>query len=170
MKLSKKTKTIILIAVIAALLIGAGTYCGILLAKKSNASALYANYEDFSQELTVLVDFLKIQYPADKHQPAYLRVADGKQLLNPGVGFVRIPNEISQVIGVLSRGCFVNENAKLYAISFYGTRIQFDIENGAYALVYSPDGAPDFLHKEGELFPIHVEHIEDDWYHVSRVG
>lgn len=170
MKLSKKTKMIILIALVAALTIGACTFCGIRIARNARIRSLYANYEDFSTELTVLIDFLKIQYPANKNQPTYLRVADGKALIDPQSGFVRLPDEISQLLTVLHRGCFTNENAKMYVITFHGSRIQFDIENGSYALVYSPDGEPEYLHQQGEDFPILVKHIEGDWYHVSRMS
>lgn len=169
MNLSKKTKIIIIVALAAVLVIGACTFFGIRMTQDAKSRSHYANYDDFSKELTVLVEFLQIQYPEHKHQPTYLRVADGKELLEPNVGFVRIPEEIRQILTVLSRGCFTSEKAKLFAISFHGSRIQFDTENGAYALVYSPEGKPEYLHSEGENIAIRVERINENWYHVTRV-
>lgn len=170
MKLSRKTVMIILIAIVAALVIASCTYFGIQIAKRMKMRSLYADFHACSEELTIVKDFLLQIYPEDQQQPAYLRVAGGKKLLDPQNGYVKLPDEMSRLISLLNEECFVSENAKMYVITFHGSRIQFDSENGAYALVYAPEGEPTFLHEEYERFPIHVEHIEGDWYHVSRIG
>ncbi len=170
MKLSKKTKKIILFALIAAVLISAGTFGGIHIAKDLKMRSLYADYDTCSEELDMIIEFLQHQYPNEKKQPVYLRVAGGKMLLDPNKGFLNLPDEIGRILRMLDEVCFASEDAKLCMITFHGSRIQFDIENGAYALVYSPDGEPTYLHETNEGFPIKVRHIEGDWYHVSRVG
>ena len=170
MKLSKKTVMIIAIVIVAALVIASCTYFGIQIAKRMRMRALYADYKACSEELNILKDFLLQIYPEDKPQPVYLRVAGSKKLLDPQNGYVNLPDEMSRLIGVLDEKCFTSEHNALYVITFHGSRIQFDSENGGYALVYSPEGSPKYLREEYEDFPIYVEHIEGDWYHVSRLG
>ena len=170
MKLSKKVIMIILIAIVAALVIGSCTYFGIQLAKKKRMESLYANYDACVEELNIFIGFLEQRYPKDKPQPIYLRVAGGKMLLDPQNGYVNLPDEVSRLLTELDQKCFVSKDAPMFAITFHGSRIQFNSENGAYALVYSPEGKPDYLREEYEGFPIYVEHIEGPWYHVSRIG
>lgn len=170
MKLSKKTITVIIIVLAVALAVSSCVYFGIQMARNRRVQALYANYEACSFELEVMVTFLEQKFSDEENQPPFLRVVGGKKLFNPQSGFVNIPDEISQTITVLDQECFVSEDAKLHAITFYGKRIQFNSQNGAYALVYSPEGEPDFLREPTENFRIKVKHIEGDWYHVARVG
>lgn len=170
MKLSKQTIRILIFLFIAVLLFSIGTYFVIQIVRNARMRTLYAKYDACSEELNLVIDFLQHKYPDHKKQPVYLRVAGGKMLLDPQNGFIDIPDEVSRLLTVLDEKCFVHEAAKLYVITFYGSRIQFDIQNGAYALVYSPEGEPEFLHQANEGFPIKVAHIEGDWYHVSRVG
>lgn len=52
-------------------------------------------------------------------------------------------------------------------ILYYDGRISFNIDNGAYALVYSFDGSkPAFVMKPDEDIKISVKKINKNWYHV----
>lgn len=170
MKMTKRTKRIILIALVAAITISSGIFCGIQIAKESRIRSLYAKYDACSEELNLLIEFLQHKYSDEKSRPDFLRIAGGKKLLDPKTGFVNIPDEISRILTVLEEECFVRENVKMNVITFHGSRIQINSENGVYAIVYSPDGVPAYLHEAGEDFPIKIKHIEGYWYHVSRIG
>lgn len=170
MKLSQTKRLILLIAIIV--VVGAGLICFNLAQSRQNQQ-LQANYVQFdacSEDLNMLVDFLLAVYPDEESRPAYLVVAAGKGLLEPDFGPLNLPDAVTvHVQNIASRG-FVSEQSQWCLITFDGNRIQFETTAGVYALVYSPDGAPTYLHQSSEDFPVLVEEIADHWYHVTRNG
>lgn len=172
----RKTRKILIISITAALLITL-TSVGIVHIHNRNVrleqQALRAHYADFNTcraDLEVLVDFLMQVYPEPENRPIYLRVVNGKRLLDPDYGDLNLPDGVSMAVVSIYQKCFHSEKTDWCAITFRGQRIQFDTIGGNYALVYSPGGAPTYLQEEGEGYPILVEQIEGDWYHVTRNG
>jgi hypothetical protein len=49
-------------------------------------------------------------------------------------------------------------------------RISLNIENGRYALVYSPGEKPLWINIPDEQKDIKVKKINDDWYHVVIIS
>ena len=92
------------------------------------------------------------------------------RLYDPEKGYLDISEALSTAIVKIGRDGFVCKDAVWDVIRFKDGRIQFDIENGAYALIYSLDGKPTYIHKPDEDNRIYVRGIEDRWYHVSKIS
>ena len=125
-------------------------------------------FDDCREELNLLVEYLE-DYRKEA-APTYLSVASGGRLHHFSVGYLPISEQLQHAILTIQQEGFVCKDGALDIIRFKENRIQFDIPNGAYALVYAPDGRPDYLHKPNESFRILVRRIEGDWYHVSQIS
>ena len=128
----------------------------------------YAEFDSCRDELAMLVEYLE-NYQ-ETNSPTYLSVSSGGKLHHFGVGYLPISGQLQQAIQTIQQDGFICKDGALDAIRFKENRIQFDIPNGTYALVYSPDGRPKYLHAPDETDTILVRHIEGPWYHVSRVS
>lgn len=170
MKLSKKTRKVILLSVISIVILAVLCLGIYQIAWQATIRSRYVRYDDCTQELNMLADFLQNKYPEEETRPEYLRVAGNKMLLDPDSGYVNIPDEVSRAITAIAEKGFVSEKTEWYVIMFIEERIQFEVTSGAYALVFSPEGEPTYLHSPTEDFPILVEHIEGSWYHITRTG
>ena len=168
MKLTKTTKRIILIALVAAVLITILCVGISMLRKQKKLTEHYVDYDACSHDLNMVVEFLQTKYPDQKDRPAYLRVTGNNGLLNPHSGKVPLPDAVSLHIQNIAEKGFVSEKTEWCMITFDGERIQFETVAGIYALVYSPEGKPTYLHQAEEGYAIRVEHIEGHWYHVTR--
>lgn len=129
----------------------------------------YARYDACSEDLNSLVYYLCLLYPDVEKRPDYLMVASDDLYLAGGEK-VMMSKELNKSVDTIAKKGFVSGKAQWRLISFNGNRIQFDVSDGNYALVYSPDGEPTYLHSETDDFEILVEHIEGHWYHVARMN
>lgn len=139
----------------------------IFLFRYSNVTRYYVEYEACREELKLLVEFVE-DYRA-KANPSRLDLASDYRLYDPDAGYLDIPKEIRDAIAVIRNDGFICKDAQWDSLRFHGSRIDFEIANGAYALVYSPEGRPEFAHSIGTEERIWVRHIEGDWYHVSVI-
>ena len=160
------------IAVLVACLIVVGIVCFRKYQEKRQIEYIRENYVEYSacyEDLNSLVEFFNRRYPDEVSRPRRLLVANG-DLVDTSGRPISIPQVMKiSIKNILDKG-FVSENFRWRMITFQVGRIQFDTNDGNYALVYSPEGEPTFLHQEGEDYDILVEHIEGPWYHVMRIN
>lgn len=168
MKLKSKITKIILIILAVAVLIPCCYFGGRVAYAHITARQRFVQFEACAEDLHILVDFLEMKYGKPEHRPDFLTVANGRNLYDRRIGYITSA-DMSYSIRNISEGGFPDEDNYWNLIRFDGTRIQFETVNGDYALVYSPDGEPQYLHSEDENIRILVEHIEGSWYHVSKL-
>lgn len=168
MKLSKKARKIILISLSAVIILAILCQGIYQIVWQTTIRSRYVRYEDCALELNMLAGFLQDKYPDEETRPEYLRVAGEKMLLDPESGYINLPDEVSRSITSIAEKGFVSDKTEWYVIMFIEDRIQFEVTSGAYALVFSPEGEPTYLHSPTEDFHILVEHIEGSWYHITR--
>ena len=160
------------IAVLVACLIVVGIFGFRKYQEKRQIEYIRENYVEYSacyEDLNSLVEFFNRRYPDEASRPRRLLVANG-DLVDTSGKPISIPQVMKiSIKNILDKG-FVSENFRWRMITFQVGRIQFDTNDGNYALVYSPEGEPTFLHQEGEDYDILVEHIEGPWYHVMRIN
>lgn len=161
---TKLLRTAIVVALVLLLLLALPfalfSYAGI--------TRYYVEFDDCREELNLLVEYLE-DYRKEA-APTYLSVASDGRLHHFSVGYLPISEQLQQAIQRIQQEGFVCKDGALDIIRFKENRIQFDIPNGVYALVYSPDGRPTYLHKSDETYPILVRRIEGPWYHISRIS
>jgi len=156
---------------ITALLLLAVVLClnlPVLLFRYSSITRYYAEYAACQTELAQLVEFVQ-DYRA-KENPSRLDIAAGHRLYDPDAGYLEISDDVREAISVIDTDGFVCKDAQWDSLRFHGSRIDFEIVNGVYALVFSPDGRPDYVRSFGNEERIWVRHIEGDWYHVSVIS
>lgn len=79
-----------------------------------------------------------------------------------------IPDDVRPSLETICDQGFPDKDSTLDVIRIQGSRVSFNIENGRYALVYSPDEKPTWINFPDEQGDIKVKKINDDWYHVVR--
>ena len=131
-----------------------------LLFRYSNMTRYEVEYDACREELKLLVEFTE-DYRAKAH-PSRLDVASGDRLYDPDAGYLEISEELREAISAISHDGFVCKDAQWDSLRFCGSRIDFQIVNGSYALVYSPDGKPQYAGQR-----VWIRRIEGNWYHVS---
>ena len=81
-------------------------------------------------------------------------------------GWLELPEELQKSVNRL-HDAFKYKDSNFDRILYYDGRISFNIDNGAYALVYSfNDSKPTFVMKPDEDIKISVKKINKNWYHV----
>lgn len=129
----------------------------------------FVNYEACSTDLNALVNYLILMYPDTEKRPEYLLVASGDLVDSSGTP-IMMPKKLNDSVKNIAKNGFFSNMFKWRLVAFDGNRIQFDTNDGNYALVYAPDGQPTYLHEADDDFDILVEHIEGHWYHVLRIN
>lgn len=131
-----------------------------LLFRYSSITRYEVEYGACREELKLLVEFLE-DYRT-KADPSRLDIASGSRLYDPDAGYLDVSERLQDAIATIRSDCFVCKDAQWDSLRFSGNRIDFQIVNGSYALVYSPDGRPRYA---GD--PVWIRRIEGYWYHVS---
>lgn len=80
--------------------------------------------------------------------------------------YLTLPDDVALSLDRISKKGFPNKDSNLDVIRIHEGRISFCIVNGNYALVYSPDKKPSWLHAPNENIGVEVKKIQDGWYHV----
>lgn len=155
----KKYKLFLVLALLlAAVMLIAGL--PFILFSYANITRYEVDFDACREELAFLVEF--VEDYRGKADPSRLDIASGYRLYDPDVGYLAIPEEVSNAISVIEHDGFVCKDAQWDSLRFHGSRIDFEIFNGVYALVYSPEGRPQYSGQQ-----VWVRHIKGNWYHVS---
>ena len=154
----KKYKLFLTLVLLATVILVAGL--PFFLFSYANITRYEVDFDACREELTRLVEFVE-DYRA-KADPSRLDIASGDRLYDPDVGYLKLPDDIGNAISVIQSDGFVCKDANWDSLRFSGSRITFDIVNGTYALVYSPEGRPQYATQR-----VWVRRIGKDWYHVS---
>ena len=81
-----------------------------------------------------------------------------------------IPDNVRSSLETICDYGFPDKDSILDVIRIQGNRVSFNIENGRYALVYSPDEKLTWINFPDEQEDIKVKKINDDWYHVIIIS
>ncbi len=159
-----KHRSIFIVFVVLCLLL-VFTSIPVILFRYTEVTRYDVEFNACAEELGFLVQYLQENHCGY----AWLSVDNSRQTLYcPEHGYLNIPTQLQNALSVISIRGFVCKDAQWETIRFQDGRIQLDTVNGQYALVFSPDGKPRYLHEQDEARRILVRHIENDWYHVSN--
>ncbi len=164
-------RSILILAIVACLVV-AGIFAYRKYEEQKYLEQLRSNFVDynaFREDLNALAEFLQTTYEDEATRPSFLLVA-GSDLVDTTGKPIMLPQKMKSAVKNISQNCFSLTHYRWRMVSFFDDRIQFDSNDGNYALIFSPEGEPTFLHQEGEDYDILVEHIEGPWYHVMRIN
>ena len=80
--------------------------------------------------------------------------------------YAELPTEVQAALDTIEENAF-SSHAYLNTIRIRGNRVDFCTQVG-YALVYSPDEKPTWMHIANDPTNIRVKKIGDGWYHVKK--
>ncbi|MBO4277234.1 MAG: hypothetical protein J5925_02405 [Clostridia bacterium] len=172
---SKKNKIILysVVGVIAAALIVVfATPVGtVLIYHIASRSAYNADYENYKDEFNLVRDYI-YEVRSDGEEGWFsVSYSDERYHLFEGNTKKRVecPDEVSNALAAIRQKAFRHKDARLNVIRYRHNDIAFCIENGQYALVYSPDGKMDIdelLLRSKQINSLKHKSISDGWYHV----
>ena len=131
-----------------------------------------ADFEKYSTDFIKVKDYVSEQYSEDYGKWFFVSITDeqGSTLYDPDTNnTVELPDEVRKSLENIDDFGFPDKDANLYTIRVHGERVTFAIEAGNYALVYSPNEKPTWLHSPDEDNDVKVRKIGDGWYHVLVV-
>jgi len=134
-----------------------------------NMWKLAANFEDFESDFCVVREYVGESFASGDGKWFSVSITDkhGRTLYDPDANdYVDIPDNVRSSLETICDYGFPDKDSILDVIRIQGSRVSFNIENGRYALVYSPDEKPTWINFPDEQEDIKVKKINDDWYHV----
>lgn len=129
-----------------------------------------ADYDAYSKEFNILKDYVLEEFPneSDKWLSVSVTNDKGRALYDPDINdLMECPDEVINALETLCDFGFPDKDSDLDVIRIHGDRVSFCIENGHYALVYSPDEKPTWVNGPKEEGGVFVKSLEDGWYHVT---
>lgn len=125
-----------------------------------------ANYEDNADDFHVVKNYIEAEFSSENDK--WLSVSSFG-IYDPDTNaYLQLPSEVALSLQAIYRNGFPDKDANFDIIRIHSDRISFGIENGRYALVYSPNQKPSWLNSPNEDFDVRVKPIKDGWYHVVR--
>lgn len=124
-------------------------------------------YTTYKKEFNLVKDFILTEYgdEEDKYVSVSLGDEKGIGLYDPDKNaFVKCEDEVREALRTIENKAFMNN--PLDVIRIRGNRVSFCIENGHYALVYSPDEKPTNMYGTDNGDDVLVKKAGKDWYHV----
>ena len=134
-----------------------------------NMWKLTADFENFESDFCVVREYVGENFASEDEKWFFVSITDkhGMTLYDPAVNdYMDIPDNVRSSLETICDYGFPDKDSNLYTIEIHGNRVSFNIENGRYALVYSPDEKPTWINLPDEQEDIKVKKITDDWYHV----
>lgn len=157
-----------IIVVIAAIQVGK-----LLLFRYTSLWQYAANYEECADDFNVVKNYVRKEFPGESDKILFVSnndsVGRGIGLFNTDtLTFLQLPSDVRSSLERIWDNGFSHKDAKFDVIRIQGDRIFFGIENGQYALVYSPNEKPAWVNSPNEDDAVKVRSIGDGWYHVTR--
>ncbi len=132
------------------------------------------DFDAFEEDFKILVDFTKNYFNSQNNKVSnaiylgydtksknYTLWYDGKN--------IEISEELQKSLNRVKNEAFIaNLDSHLNEIAYYNDKISFEIDNGAYALVYSFDDKKPSFNIPEKTIRIHTKKIEDHWYHIFK--
>ena len=154
------------------LLVFISIFIAILMIVKYNHFWKYsADYESFSNEFNLVKDYIRKEYSdeSDKWLAVSNNGSDGISLFDPDDKmYLVLPEDILLSLESIRNGAFPDKDSNFDKIRIQNGRVSFCIENGEYALVYSPDKKPTCVNSPQENVDVKVKAIADGWFHVTK--
>lgn len=130
-----------------------------------------ADFEDYADEFILVKDFCREYCPDAENTWLSVGINEDKTsryLYDPIISAkVDCPSNVSEALNTLKLHAFPNKDSTFNLIRIQGNRISFCIENGQYALVFSPDTKPFSVTSLTKTDKVFVKRITGDWYHVT---
>lgn len=133
---------------------------------------LSADFENYADDFNAVKNYIEAEFPNESDK--YLCVSSassshGRGLFDPDTKeYLQVPSDIISSIDTISREGFPDKDSTFDVIRIHEGRISFCIENGQYALVYSPNQKPSWVNSPNEDWEVFVKSIGEGWYHVTK--
>ena len=130
------------------------------------------NFGAFEEDFELMVDFTKDYFESQEN--------DNSKII--GVGYdiksknhtlwyngnnIKISEKLQTSLNRVTDEAFIaNLDSRFDRIAYYNNKISFEIDNGAYALVYSFDDKKPSFNTHNKTVKTHIRKIKDHWYHV----
>ena len=171
-KLSKKFIIIVSVILLIVFTIVACTQIGKLLMFGYNSLWQFqANYKEYAGDFHAVKNYIETEFPneTDKWLMVSNAGSQGTRLFDPDTDmYLQVPRDVGSSLERISKEGFSNKDATLDLIRIHEGRISFCIENGQYALVYSPHKWPSWVNVPDENATAIVKPIGGGWYHVTQ--
>lgn len=128
-----------------------------------------ADFDKYKSEFIIVADYVLKENSTGYRKWFFVSITDsyGRTLFDPDKNnYVELPVDVRESLETICDYGFPNKDSVLDVIRILRGRVSFCIENGRYALVYSPNEKPTWLDSPDEDRTIEVKKIEDGWYHV----
>ncbi|MBE6607367.1 MAG: hypothetical protein E7633_02255 [Ruminococcaceae bacterium] len=128
-----------------------------------------ANYEEYADEFNLVKDYIEAEFPNETNKYLSINSYGGRlKVYDPDTKeYLQFPDDVKSALYVINRNGFPDKDSNFDIIRIHKGRISFGIENGQYALVFSPNNKPKWVNSPDEDNKIRVKSIGDGWYHVT---
>lgn len=172
MKLSKKLMIIVSVVFIMVFALVACTQIGKLLMFGYNSLWQFqADYKEYADDFDAVKNYIEAEFSNETDQWFMVSNAGGQgtSLFDPDTDtYLQVPEDVSLALNTISSGGFPNKDSNFDTIRIHEGRISFCIENGQYALVYSPNKWPSWVNAPDENAVAIAKPIGGGWYHVTK--
>ncbi len=130
-----------------------------------------ADFDEYKDDFVVLKDYVEETFSSEYGKWFFVSTngTGTKTLFDPeGKEYLDLPSEVGTSLAIVDSQAFPDKDSNLDVIQVHNERVSFCIENGQYALVYSPKEKPTWLNSPDEDIEIKVKKIGDGWYHVIK--
>ena len=172
MKSYKRLIIIVSVILITVFAVVACTQIGKLLIFGYNSLWQFqANYKDYADDFHAVKNYLEAEFPDETDKWFIVSNASGQgtRLFESDTDtYLQVSSDVGSSLERISKDGFPDKDATLDIIRIQEGRISFCIENGQYALVYSPHKWPSWVNVPDENAIAIVMPIGDGWYHVTK--
>lgn len=129
-----------------------------------------ANYEEYADDFNVVKNYIEATFQNESGKWLSVSNSDGQgiRIFDPDTNeYLQVPSDIISSLETIRKDGFPNKDATFDTIRIHDDRISFCIENGHYALVFSPNEKPSWVNSPNEDVTVKVRSIRDGWYHVA---
>lgn len=127
-----------------------------------------ADFDNYRDDFVIVKDYIMSVYPNEDKKLLEISGIKEKKLYDYDTKtYLNVPEEVLVSLNRICREGCPDKDTNLDTIRIRGDRISFeDLTNGRYALVYSPNEKPRWIHSPDENVKVKVKKIKSGWYHV----
>ncbi len=143
----------------------------LLLFSYSHLWAHSADYDHYADDFHTVKNYCQTQFPDEADKWLYVSHSrdHGHRLYDPDTNdYLEMPDDVLAALESICFNGFPHKDAALDAIRIQGDRVSFCIENGQYALAFSPNEKPSWVNSPDEGAEVKVKSLGNGWYHVVR--
>ncbi len=132
-----------------------------------------ADFENYESDFCVVREYVGKRFASEDGKWVAVAITDkyDRALYDPDTNeYVDVPDNVRDSLKTIDVYGFPDKDSNLDIILIQGDRVSFNIENGRYALVYSPNKKPTWVGFHDEQEDIKVKKINADWYHVVKIS